>query len=197
MTPWIVASLPSQIRFECYRVVARPQLKMDGWPTEMLPQHSGEAISMANYYWIVPSVFLILAFLLFVQRFNPRLRLEKTFYCSEAFRGNCYECRVIGLSFSDGHAICSIGANTSGMYMSRPSNLSRNSWALSWKYGPNIPDLLRNPVFIPWENLQYRRTRVVFKEYMRFDLALLKISFILPLPVAKNLLADAGRETQG
>lgn len=197
MTLWTVASLPSQIRFEYYCVVARPQLKVDGWPTGMLSQHSGNAISMANYYWIAPCVFLIFAFIVFVQRFNPRPRLEKTFFCPEAFRGNCYECRVIGLSFSDGHTICSIGANTSGIYMSRPSNLSRNSWALSWKYGPNIPDLLREPIFIPWENLRYRRTRVVFKEYMRFDLALLKISFIIPLPIAKNLLADAGRETQG
>lgn len=119
---------------------------------------------------------------------SPRRRLEREFGAAAPFAGTQYDCLIRGLSYADGGTICAVGGSADGLSLTKPLARRSSAWVTRLR-----PDELDRPVLIPWDRLRISRSTLLARWFMRFDLPELRIHFIVPLEVARQVLTDAGR----
>jgi hypothetical protein len=85
---------------------------------------------------------------------------------------------------------CVLGANREGLYISSSAEaIARHQWwTLNHRYY-----VIRTPILIPWDQLQYAQAKFPLKQSVRFTVPSNKATFFVPRETAELLLNRAGR----
>src|ERR1700733_6585481 len=139
---------------------------------------------------IVIAVFVMTVVLIWwnagiLRRFKSDYRYEGEFH------GNRYEC-VVRFANSESGIWCSLGADTSALYLLTPSERERSWW--TWSYRGSAREIFRTNLRIPWSDLDWREKRILFKDCIWFEIPARKVCFYASRDVGDKLLVDAGRK---
>jgi len=104
-----------------------------------------------------------------------------------AFAGQRYDC-MLRFAGSEYDTPCAVGADSSALYLFASSSYKRRWWARG------RTRMLKQALRIPWTDLQWQESRILFKEVIRFEVTGRKIYFFIPKEIGTKVLADAGQQ---
>jgi hypothetical protein len=130
------------------------------------------------------------ATILLAWRFDTRRLLSRDFPGDDTFQGRLYRSRI----YAGGEAstLSDVGADTRGIYLQPPKDPPRGIHNFFWNSSGLY--VLRKAIFIPWDSLVYRNSRLPFNKQVVFKTPANGAMFLLPREVAMRLFADASRE---
>ena len=119
-------------------------------------------------------------------------KLTRDFPGPTTFDAPLFEACVYGITVGEeSNILCLVGANETGLYLTRPTGV-KSTWTRGdWKKGHAV--LLKAPIFIPWSALSYCRKSFLWKDCIRFDVPSNKSYFYIPLPDAEKLFRAAAK----
>jgi hypothetical protein len=131
--------------------------------------------------------------ILFAWRFDTRRLLSRDFPGNDAFEGRLHRCRI----YAGGEAgtLTDAGADARGVYLQPPRDVPRGFRNILWNAGGVY--LLKRTIFIPWDSLVFRDSRLPFQKQVVFKTPSNGAAFLVPREIAARLFADASRELPG
>jgi hypothetical protein len=132
----------------------------------------------------------LVATILFGWRFDTRRLLSRDFPGDDTFQGRLYPCRI----YAGGEAstLTDVGADARGLYLQTPKEPPRGFHNFFWNSSGLY--VLNKAIFIPWDSLVYRKSRLPFSKQVVFRTPANNATFLVPREVAMRLFADASRE---
>lgn len=115
-------------------------------------------------------------------------RLARDYSRPEPFAGVLEKCLIrfpAGEAKTDGM----LGANSEGLYLSS----SAEAIEMSKRWMGKRYYVVRTPILIPWDQMQYCEAKFPLQEYVRFTVPSNKATFFVPRETADLLLGRAGR----
>ena len=100
------------------------------------------------------------------------------------FRGKRYPCKL-GSASAEHRIVCEAGAERLGVYLipvPRPK-----------RFLTSQTDALKQPLFLPWQEIACRPGRIFFSRIIWFRLDAQKTYYFVPQALGLQLLRDAGR----
>jgi hypothetical protein len=127
----------------------------------------------------------LIATILLARKFDTMRLLGRDFPGDEEFEGQIYRCRI----YAGGEAstLTDVGADARGIFLGPPKGVTRSYRHLY---------VFSRAVFIPWDNLVYRSSRLPFHKQIVFKTPSNGAMFLVPREIALRLFADASREFQ-
>jgi hypothetical protein len=120
---------------------------------------------------------------------NDERRLKRDFAAAHPFAGPLEPCRI-RFPLGEAQTDCLVGADGAGLYLTSSEEArARSRWSIHWRHYY----VLRTPLFIPWEQLEYAQARFPLKQSVRFAVPVNKAVFFMPRAAAERLLQRAGR----
>ena len=120
---------------------------------------------------------------------NDERRLKRDFAHLPPFDGPLENC-LIRFPAGETKTDCVLGVNSEGLYLSSSAQaIQRNKW-LTWRHPYYV---LRTPLLIPWNRLQYSQAKFPLRDYVRFSVPSNNTTFFVPRPTAEVLLTRADR----
>jgi len=120
---------------------------------------------------------------------NDERRLKRDFAAAHPFAGPLEPC-LIRFPLGEAQTDCLVGADGAGLYLtSSEEALARSRWSFQYRHY----DVLRTPLFIPWEQLEYAQAKFPLKQNVRFTVPANQATFFMPRAAAERLLQRAGR----
>ena len=104
-----------------------------------------------------------------------------------------YECDLRD-SAAESPMRCLIGATESALYLASPEDQRRRKWWQSWGDYRAFHRYYKANLRIPWTDLEFRATTVLFKEVIWFENRSKRFYIYVPRAIGEKVLADAGRE---
>ena len=137
--------------------------------------------------WAAVVMVLVTVGLIWINRNrDARTILRDQFGASGAPDGLPIECEV-RFPLANGSTPCVAHAGEVGLYLFTPPEM-----VPKWRWVNNI-HFLKQPVFIPWSQLDYRCASFPAGDWLRFDIRDTKATFFVRRTVALELLRLAGR----
>ena len=125
-------------------------------------------------------------------------RLMRDFPSREPFNGALVRSPV-RFALADYSADCAIGANSDGLYIASAITAFKRLpwWTGGYMWGGVY--MVRRPLFIPWDSLQYSESKPPMRGYIRFDVPSLRIGrsavcFFIRREIGVQLLSGVGRQ---
>jgi len=135
-------------------------------------------------------LFGLIATILLARKFDTKRLMSRDFPGNDAFAGRLYCCRI----YAGGEAstLTDAGADARGIHLLPPKQLPRGTHNFFWNSSGLY--FLKKPVFIPWDSLVYRHSRLPFQKQIVFKTPSNGAAFLMPRETAMRLFADASRE---
>jgi hypothetical protein len=132
----------------------------------------------------------LIATILLARKFDTRRLLGRDFPGDGLFSGPRYRCRI----YAGGEAstLSDVGADARGLYLLPPKQPPRGAHNFFWNSSGLY--LLKQAIFIPWDSLVYRHSRLPFHRQLVFKTPSNGATFLVPRETAMRLFADAARE---
>jgi hypothetical protein len=135
---------------------------------------------------VVLMMLVVAAIMWWGGKYNGRAILQRQFKATFDPGGPYTECDVRFVT-DDMPAPCVVRATREGWYMVTPESMrKRPNWS-------NNVALLKRPVFIPWESLDYYRAKFPMGDWIRFDVKRTRATFFVRRDVTMPLLQAGGR----
>ena len=132
-------------------------------------------------------VVLVTVGLIWLNRGRDALSILQTrFRASHTPEGPLVECEV-RFPLTEMPTPCVAHASEAGLYL-----FSTKEMVTKWRWTRNIP-FIKQQVWIPWSELDYRRAGFPMENWLRFDIRNTKGTFFIKQAVALELLRAAGQ----
>ncbi len=118
-------------------------------------------------------------------------RFKSDYRYEGGFQGQRYEC-VLRLANMEYGMWCFLGADASALYLLTASKRKRRWWSCSYTGVSN--QIFKTDLRIPWTDVDWKEKRILFKDYIWFEIPEKKIYFTVHRDVGDKLLVDAGRK---
>jgi hypothetical protein len=134
---------------------------------------------------VTPLILLVIALIWWSNKHSARSILSRQFKATFDPGGPYTECQI-RFNYDDMPAPCVVRTTAQGWYMLTPEAMRRR---INWS---NNVAFLREPVFIPWESLDYYTAKFPMASWVRFDVKGTKALFFVKRDVTLPLLQAGG-----